>query len=59
MLQIGEECDDGNPDNADACPNTCIDAVCGDGFINFGVEECDDGGIVNGDGCSDICEIEP
>lgn len=38
----GEVCDDGNLDDADACPK-CQSAVCGDGFLHSGFEECDDG----------------
>ena len=39
---IGEECDDGNTEDGDACTSTCKINVCGDGLINVGVEECDD-----------------
>ena len=40
-VEPGEECDDGNTDNTDACPSNCRNAVCGDGFVRAGVEECD------------------
>jgi cysteine-rich repeat protein len=36
-----EECDDGNDENTDACPTTCRNAFCGDGFTRTGVEQCD------------------
>jgi len=37
-----EECDDGNAKNNDACVGSlCTVAVCGDGFIQEGVEECE------------------
>lgn len=39
----GEECDDGNSNNNDACTNSCTSAVCGDGVVQSG-EVCDDGG---------------
>jgi cysteine-rich repeat protein len=39
----GEECDDGNRDGMDSCTNLCKRNICGDGFINTGVEECDNG----------------
>ncbi|MCA9712640.1 MAG: hypothetical protein KDK70_42825, partial [Myxococcales bacterium] len=35
----GEECDDGNDDDTDACPSTCLDATCGDGFAHARSEE--------------------
>jgi cysteine-rich repeat protein len=38
----GEQCDDGNNVNGDACTNTCKTAYCGDGIIG-GLEQCDDG----------------
>ena len=43
----GEECDDGNADNTDACLDTCKAASCGDGFLQTGVEDCDEGGMNN------------
>jgi cysteine-rich repeat protein len=43
---FGEECDDGNTDNTDACVQ-CRFASCGDGFIQEGVEECEDIGRCN------------
>jgi cysteine-rich repeat protein len=39
----GEECDDGNDNNEDACTNSCDRNVCGDGYVNVGVEACDSG----------------
>ena len=61
VLDPGEECDDGNQDNSDACPDdaahggTCQAASCGDGFVWAGQEVCDDGNQVSGDGCSGDC----
>jgi cysteine-rich repeat protein len=45
-----EECDDGNDSNHDACTNECIANVCGDDYVNVGVESCDDGDE-NGEEC--------
>ncbi len=50
----GEQCDDGNGDNTDACIN-CTEAVCGDGFVQSGVEGCDDGNLVQTDACINTC----
>ena len=58
MPQAGEQCDDGNGDNTDACPDTCHDAFCGDGFVYSGVEDCDDMNTVPGDGCNQACTVE-
>jgi len=46
----GEECDDGNTNNGDACTNSCDNNVCGDGYVNTGVEACDNGAL-NGVPC--------
>ena len=53
----GEECDDGNANNTDACLDTCVDASCGDTFVQSGIEACDDGNNVNGDGCQGNCQL--
>lgn len=41
VVDEGEECDDGNDDNTDACLDTCNNAACGDGFVYVDAEECD------------------
>lgn len=46
----GEECDDGNARNDDACLSTCRLATCGDGQVRARVEECD-----GGPGCGPSC----
>jgi cysteine-rich repeat protein len=52
-----EECDDGNQNVNDACPDgpagTCLNAYCGDGYTQTGVEGCDDGNGNNTDSCPD------
>lgn len=50
ILEGTEECDDGNSSNHDACTNSCIANVCGDDYVNVGIESCDDGDE-NGDEC--------
>ena len=47
---VGEDCDDGNKLDTDACLNVCTSASCGDGIIRIdlnegdqGYEYCDDG----------------
>ncbi|MCB9640117.1 MAG: DUF4215 domain-containing protein [Myxococcales bacterium] len=57
IVQEGEECDDGNSLNTDACTATCKKATCGDGFVQKGVEECDDGAKNADDAaCSKSCK---
>ena len=48
IVEQGEECDDGNQLNTDACIQ-CKRATCGDGFVEAGVELC-------GDAPPDACE---
>ncbi len=40
-LDAGEQCDDGNTIDTDACTAVCQSARCGDGAIQTGVEVCD------------------
>lgn len=54
-LDEGEECDDGNSSNEDACLASCRNATCGDGFVRAGEEECDDGDDIAADGCEPDC----
>jgi cysteine-rich repeat protein len=58
VLDAGEQCDDGNQNNNDACKNDCTPNVCGDGVVYTGVEQCDDSNQVDGDGCSATCQSE-
>ena len=57
VIQPGEECDDGNDINDDACTNTCALPACGDGILQPG-EECDDGNADDNDGCAADCTLE-
>ena len=43
LVEMAEQCDDGNQDNNDLCLNTCVLATCGDGFVFPTLEQCDDG----------------
>ncbi|MBK7830280.1 DUF4215 domain-containing protein [Nannocystis sp.] len=55
VVDPGEDCDDGNDDNSDACTSFCLDAICGDGFVRTGVEPCDDGNSDDTDDCTSVC----
>ena len=54
VVDPGEECDDGNQEDADACSNMCASASCGDGKTQA-PEECDDGNKVDTDACLGTC----
>lgn len=56
VVDLGEQCDDGNSVNTDACTNACLNASCGDGITGPG-EECDDGNGTNDDDCSNACDL--
>jgi cysteine-rich repeat protein len=51
----GEDCDDANAVDTDDCPSTCLDAACGDSFVESGVEECDDANNIDNDACTNDC----
>lgn len=50
----GEDCDDGNSSNTDACVS-CEAAFCGDGFVRSGNEACEPPGVGT---CSAICTVQ-
>ncbi len=54
IQELGEECDDGNLENADGCDSNCRETGCPNGVVT-GDEECDDGNNVNLDGCNNDC----
>jgi cysteine-rich repeat protein len=61
ILNLGEECDDGNNVSCDGCSDFCeieVGYVCGDGILNTDCEECDDGNTDPGDGCRADCTLE-
>lgn len=56
VVDTGEECDDGNNVDSDACSNQCtLNPVCGDGTVDTG-EECDGNTCSNGLACLPSCE---
>jgi cysteine-rich repeat protein len=59
ILDVGEECDDGNTVSGDGCSSVCVIEFCGDGIVQAGLgEQCDDGNTIAGDGCSPTCQFE-
>jgi len=56
ILEAGEACDDGNPNDSDGCDSNCRSENCGNGTLDPG-EECDDGGTEDYDGCSAFCTV--
>jgi cysteine-rich repeat protein len=61
IVESGEQCDDGDGDDHDACSNSCTlcpatEPGCGNGVVEPG-EECDDGNTNDSDGCSNTCHI--
>lgn len=71
VLELDEQCDDGNLTDDDGCSRACriepgfdcaepgarCQSRCGDG-VRVYPEHCDDGDLVGGDGCSATCQIE-
>jgi cysteine-rich repeat protein len=59
MVEMGEECDDGNTRSGDGCSSQCMYEYCGDGIVQTALgEQCDDGNYRNDDGCDMFCQIE-
>lgn len=58
-LDAGEQCDDGDKNaNTSTCTLACKKAVCGDGFVQSGVEECDQGAQNSNTGtCTLACKV--
>ena len=56
QIEAGEECDDGNDVDTDACTSACQIAVCGDAIVQADVEECDDGNQDDADACTHACQ---
>lgn len=72
VLEVGEDCDDGNTTDTDGCsatcsiedgfvcrsePSLCRADECGDGLVGS-AETCDDANEVDGDGCDFSCSTE-
>ncbi len=59
ILEVGEDCDDGNLLPEDGCSSECRLEFCGDGIIQTGLNEtCDDNNTADNDGCSSLCQLE-
>lgn len=56
IVETGEECDDDNSVDTDACRNNCTLPYCGDGVVEIG-EECDDANSVDTDACHNNCTL--
>lgn len=56
-IDDGEECDDANADEDDACLSNCMFARCGDGHVQVGLEECDDANQDSSDECTEKCQM--
>ena len=60
IIEIGEQCDDGNTLNGDGCSSTCQNeipaGICGNG-ITQGNEQCDDGNTLDHDACTASCQL--
>jgi len=56
IVEQGEECDDGDFNNENACLNNCRQPRCGDGLTQAqNGEECDDGDLNDDNGCNTQC----
>lgn len=57
IVESGEQCDDGNTNNYDACSNACrvSGSTCWNGVLDSG-EQCDDGNNNSNDTCTNICQ---
>jgi cysteine-rich repeat protein len=58
LIDLGEECDDGNAVDGDGCSSRCTIEACGNGRVDRAHgEQCDDGNQADGDGCSADCML--
>ena len=55
-VQTGEQCDDKNANDSDACVTGCQKATCGDGFVWQGKEACDYNNVATANLCARSCE---
>jgi cysteine-rich repeat protein len=58
IIEVPEQCDDGNLVSGDGCDANCTPTGCGNRILTAG-EQCDDGNLVSGDCCSPTCQLEP
>lgn len=54
IVDLNEQCDDGNIFEGDSCSPICKREECGNNILDPG-EVCDDGNKVNADGCNSTC----
>jgi len=54
ILDLNEQCDDGNIEAGDSCSPICKREECGNNVLDPN-EVCDDGNEENGDGCNSTC----
>ncbi len=57
VVELGEDCDDGNLVDGDGCDSNCTLTGCGNSVVTAG-EQCDDGNTAGGDCCSATCQLE-
>jgi len=60
VVELGEQCDDGNTTDCDGCSSSCKIERCGDGAVQCN-EQCDDGPLngTPGDPCTATCTQAP
>lgn len=60
VVELGEQCDDGNTNACDGCSSTCRVETCGNGVVECG-EQCDDGQAngTPGAACTAACTLAP
>ena len=51
---LGETCDDSNTVDTDACPNSCLAPVCGNGVVEYG-EQCEGTAAQGCQSCQLLC----
>ncbi len=54
LIEVGEQCDDGNLEDDDGCDSNCLTTGCGNAVVTAG-EECDDGNGSDTDDCTGDC----
>jgi cysteine-rich repeat protein len=58
IVEPGEDCDDGDQLDCNACDTTCHIPSCGNDILCPG-EDCDDGNTTPADGCEPDCTLTP
>lgn len=55
VIEVGEDCDDGDLTDGDGCDSNCTPTGCGNGVTSAG-EQCDDGNDSDFDDCVGNCQ---